>query len=204
MIFIAQDGFGGVVSSLENLKEGSSRAAMRALNRGIGSAQTVQTKAIAGDTGLKQKDVRDALTMVKATTNRLEASLAASTKRIPISQFGAKGPLPSRGRGRGVSYKLAGGRGLIPDAFIATMPSGHQGVFVRASVSGKKSQGAWSKNLPIGEKFGPSIGQVFSKFKTDAIARAQESFLTSFDHEMNGAWGGTPVPAGDASDDAGA
>lgn len=170
------------------------RATVRALNRSINSGRTVMTREIGGDTGLKQKDVREALSIQEATAGRPEASLGATVKRIKLIKFGAKGPTPSRGRGRGVTYRLRGGKGRVEDAFIATMKSGHTGVFRRVgsvahgaagpSASGRKSSGAWSNNLPIIELRGPSIGHVFRKFRPLALARALEVFEKNFDHEL--------------------
>ena len=96
-------------------------------------------------------------------------------------------------KGRGVTYKLTGGKNRIANAFIATMSSGHKGVFVRAGVSAKKSAGAWSKNLPIAELYGPSLGHVFAKFRPSAEARIAQAFDTAFEHEMQRLSGGAKV-----------
>ena len=82
---------------------GDKPAMVRALNRSISSGRTVMVREIARDTGLKSKDVRDAMRLQEATLNRPEASLGAGLKRIPLVDFQARGPEPSRGRGRGVS-----------------------------------------------------------------------------------------------------
>lgn len=194
MILVSVDGFGTIIDAIDGLKTGGTRAVVRALNRAIGSAQTVEKRAIADDTGLKQADVVKALTLKKANAGYLTASLSADLKRIPLYAFKARGPFPSRGKGRGVSYSLPGGRGSIPNAFIATVdsPSGgeHTGVFARAG----------KDRLPIRERFGPSVGHVFIKYRPEATARAQEIFVSNFEHEMSGAWGGTPVPAGDGTE----
>ncbi len=158
---------------------------VRALNRAVASARTVMVREIARDTGLRSKDVRDALLMSEATQNRPEARLAASLKKIPLIKFRARGPFPSRGRGRGVTYRLTGSRGRHPNAFIARMKSGHEGVFKRADSTSHKSAAAWSKNLPIIELHGPSLGHVFAKYRPLAAARAREVFETNLDHEMS-------------------
>jgi hypothetical protein len=158
------------------------RAFVRAANRSIKSGRTVMVRLIAGDTGLKQKDVREAIRLQEASAARPEARMDARAKRIALIKFGAKGPMPSRGRGKGVSYKLNGSRGRIENAFLARTRrqddgSGgdHLGVFVRAG----------RKRLPIKEKFGPSIGQVFSKYRAQGVARTLEVFDKNFDHEMD-------------------
>jgi hypothetical protein len=157
-------------------------------------------KMIAGDTGLKSGDVKKAMTLREATPSVHQASLEASVKRIPLIAFGARGPEPSRGKGRGVSYRAQGGSGrsVIPSGFIATMGTGHRGVFVRAGKSrSRKGLPSPSPGLPIQEKFGPSIGLVFDKFYEQGQARAVESFQENLEHEL--AWAGagkdaSPLP----------
>jgi hypothetical protein len=128
------------------MPERTKKAMVRALNRGINAARTVMVSRISKDTGLRSKDVRDALRMTPATYDRPVARMATSLKRIPLIKFGARGPEPSRGKGRGVSYKLGGqGKQRVPNAFIATMPSGHRGVFVRAMGAHGPLQGSLAR-----------------------------------------------------------
>lgn len=155
------------------------RATVRALNRAIKSSQSVMTKEIAGDTGLKQKAVRAAMSLSEATALWPEAKLGATMKRIPLMQFHAKGPRPSRGRGKGVTWRLRGGKSRAANAFIATMKSGHEGVFKRVGKA----------RLGITELHGPSIGIVFKKFRPLGLARALEVFQKNFDHELEFAKG---------------
>jgi hypothetical protein len=158
------------------------RAFVRAAKRSIDSGRSVMAKLIAADTGLTQKVVREALSMRYPSLSDPVASMRARTKRIPLIDFKARGPQPSRGRGNGVSYRNpGGGRNRVESAFIATTRgqangSGgeHLGVFKRTGKS----------RLPIKQLYGPSIGQVFSKFRDQGVARALEVFDTNFDHEM--------------------
>ncbi len=194
-----------VEEELEEYPRRAQRIIARALNRGIESARTFMSREIAGDTGLRVKDARDAFSLVHANEARLEATLGASLKRIPLIRFNARGPEPSRGQGRGVSYRLSGGRGRHPNAFIATLKSGHRGVFVRVGAGERKSPGAWSKNLPIRELFGPSLGKVFAKYRPAGLARAAEVFETNLKHDLDRALGRSatapPAGAGDAGTD---
>lgn len=192
MISLSIEGGEALVADMTAANGRIGVALVRALNRGIRSARPVMVREIARDIGLRAKDVRDAMPMRDATKNRPEATLGAGLKRIPLIDFRATGPEPSRGRGRGVSYRLQGGRSRIPSAFIATMQSGHRGVFSR----GNKRQST-SGRLPISELFGPSLGHVFAKYRALALARAQEVFMTNFDHEFTfaGTQGGVSVGA---------
>ncbi len=150
-------GFGG-------LKRRFPTVVMRAMNRAATSARADMSRQIASDTGLKVGDVRDQIRLELATTSRLVARLTARGRRVPLIDFKARGPEPSRGRGRGVSVKLPGSKsgGRYPHAFIATMRSGHRGVFKRVG----------TKRLPIVELFGPSLVRVFLKFRSGVRARA--------------------------------
>lgn len=147
----------------------------RALNRSIASGQTLVTRLIAQDTGLKVSDVRKYVTVTKATQANRVASIHASPKRLPLILFGAKGREPSLGKPPGVRAKLAGGRGTYPNAFITTVGQGrHRGVFVRRGF----------KRLPIVELRGPSIWHAFQKHQPAAEARALEQLEKNLAHEI--------------------
>lgn len=164
-----------------------SRAAVRAMNRGIASARTLQASSIAKDMGLKVGLVRDAIRLREATLSSPEAIIGTSLKKIPLIAFHARGPRPSRGRGRGVTYRIGGqGQKRIPDAFITTVRTagavdrgvfhdGHEGVFRRVG----------KDRLPIKQRYGPSLGHVFAKYRAAARYRAEEIFTRNFDHEMD-------------------
>jgi len=130
-------------------------------------------RVVSKDMGLKVSDVRDRITIRDATLSRLAVTLYASAKRLPLILFRASGPEPSRGKGRGVSANL-GGRKRYPQAFIATMNSGHRGVFQRRGLS----------RLPIAELHGPSIAHVFTKHEQVGIDRAREQLAKNLGHEL--------------------
>jgi len=185
-----------VIANLRAFSPALTNIVVRAINRSITSARAAVVPAMAADLGLKQKDVRDALKFRKATWASPEARIAASLKRIPLIDFNARGPEPSKGRGRGVTYKLSGTRGRLEQAFIVTLRSGHRGVFMRKAGSTHKSVGAWSKNLPLDkEKKGPSLGHVFKKYLPLGLARAKEAMATNLKHELSFAWTGGNVEA---------
>jgi hypothetical protein len=192
---ITVQGLDSIVLQIGQQPTAIQRAAVRALNRGIKSGRTVMTRSIAQDTGLKSATVRDALRMKQASIGDQSASLEASLRRIPLIDFNAKGPEPSRGKGHGITYKLgAEGGGRIENAFITTMGSGHRGVFARVGRT----------RLPIRELFGPSLGRVFLKYRESAQARVIEMFQRNFGHELeletNGFWKATASSPGTPDD----
>ena len=117
----------------------------RALNRTAMSARTEISRNLSRRIGLKIKDVRDRLTLIRASYSNWRSAVTVSRKRFGLISFGA------RQTRKGVTYKKGGGRVLIRHAFIATMKSGHTGVFKRKL----------SSRLPIAELRGPSLGQVY-------------------------------------------
>lgn len=126
----------------------------RALNRAGTAGRAAMVKVMKKDTGIASKNIRDEIRIDKANRSRPVVRVEIRGRRIPLIAFGAKGPEPSRGKGRGVSYKLPTGRGRIGNAFISTMPSGHRGVYKRKG----------TKRLPVRELFGPSLPHVFQKY----------------------------------------
>jgi hypothetical protein len=160
-----------VIADLNGMQGKVMRGAVRSMNRAIASGRTAMVREIARDTGLKSGDVRDALPIRNATSASPRAAFGATLRRIPLIYFKARVPK----RKGGVSYSLAGGKSYISNAFIATMPSGHQGVFTRRG----------KKRLPIVELFGPSLGHVFAKYRPIGIQRTKDAFDTAFAHELS-------------------
>ncbi len=115
----------------------------RSINRTLRSAKGKAAKRIAQDIKVKQKQIRRQVAISKANHKRWQGSLTIWGRAVPLIGFGA------RQTKRGVSYMLAKaeGRQMIPSAFIATMPTGHRGVFTRTT----------DERLPIRERFGPSV-----------------------------------------------
>lgn len=156
------------------LTRGINAAAARAINRTLTSERAAIGSDIAKNMGIRVGTVKDAMTIEKATTSAPVGRLLAKGKRIPRIEFNARGPEPSRGRGRGVSYRGEAGRIRVENAFIATMRTGHRGVFVRRT----------TKRLPIRELFGPSIAHVFEKLVPNGEARRNEVLVKNLQHEI--------------------
>ncbi|MDR3411585.1 MAG: phage tail protein [Formivibrio sp.] len=130
-------------------------ATVRALNKVAAQVKTNASRQMR-DAGynLKVSDIKRALTVNRASSGNLRASVVASGRPIPLIQYGA------RQVSSGVSVDVLNGRKVIANAFIATMPSGHKGVYVRVGKTHKKvnkrGRAQWS-GLPIKELFGPSV-----------------------------------------------
>lgn len=184
MLTVSLVGNNEIVADFTDAPARVQRVAVRAMNRGVLAGRTYLASNISRDIGLKVGDVKKAISMREATPNRLQASVSASLKKIPLIQFKARGPEPSRGLGNGVTYSIGGARRRLPNAFIARMASGHRGVFMRDEGSARKSAGGWSKNLPISQRYGPSLGHVFKKYRTPALQRMQEAMDKTFSRDL--------------------
>jgi len=153
---------------------------LRALKRGTKAAGTLANRVVSKDMGIKVSDVRARIRLENPNAQTLSGKLHASLKRIPLIKFGARGPEPSRGRGRGVTYKGKGGRSRHPHAFIATMPGGTRGVFERKEGAGR---------LPVRQLYGASIGRVFDEHRKEIMARGEEQVLAELDHQLDRIFG---------------
>lgn len=128
----------------------------RAINRTSITARAQIARRIAEKVTARVSDIKKKISRTKATYRHWVSTLSISAKRIPLKSF------KPRQIAKGVTYKIekTSGRKLVMSAFLATMRSGHTGVFKRKSDS----------RLPIIELHGPSLGQVFEG--TSSIVRA--------------------------------
>jgi hypothetical protein len=167
---------GKLKSDLEAMGRQAPIIMARSLNRAATAGKTATVKAVAADTGLQQKYINREIRVDKANRSRPAVTIEIVGKRIPLIAFSARGPEPSRGKGRGVSYRLPTGRGRIAEAFIATVGAGgHRGVFKRRG----------KRRLPIVELRGPSIPHVFEKYLPTFRVVAEESLLKNLAHEIS-------------------
>jgi hypothetical protein len=161
------------------------RATARALNRAIVTTRQDVIKKLQTETGLKQATIRARLEIQRASPRQLEAAVVVSAKSIPLIEFGARqtpaGVVTARGQFR---------RG----AFLATMRSGHRGVFKRRSVTRpRRGLPRGSPQLPIVEQTGPSLPAVAAKRQILKSAQAvgQAAFSArlpaELKHELGGA-----------------
>ena len=175
-------------------KSGAKQAITRALNKTAVTARAQSAREIrAAGYGLKIGELKKAITIFRASPARLAAHIRASVRPIPLIRYRA------RQTASGVTVNVLHGRKTILHAFIATMPTGHKGVFVRVDThaqakaiesaiasrnrrvpSGKKH------GLPIKQLFGPSIPSAFAnKTVRAAMIRAiRERFPVVLQQEL--------------------
>lgn len=99
----------------------------RAANKTATWTRTRVVRGVSSEVAAKQKDVREKIVINRASYADTTATVKVTGKRMPLIDFNATQTKA------GVRYRLSkkGGRQLIRGAFIATMKSGHRGVYAR-------------------------------------------------------------------------
>lgn len=146
----------GLASALSKAGGDAARAMAAESNRGIRSRKRMKIAAL-----------KKALPLTFPRTKeivRLAWRMDVSGALVPVSAF------PLRQTRKGISVAInTGARSFIKSAFVATMKSGHRGVFLR---SGKK-------RLPIKEAFTTRVVDVFED--AGFIPRVQGRTVKVFD-----------------------
>lgn len=140
-----------VQRELRNFPKALPKVMSRGLNRTATSARTEISRSLSKRIGLKIKDVRDKLSLQRASYSNWRSAVRISGKKIGLIKFRV------RQTKKGVTYKHGRKRVLVRHAFIATMKTGHRGVFLRKGI----------ERLPIKEIRGPSLAQVFTGAQDD-------------------------------------
>jgi hypothetical protein len=164
------------------------KASTRAINKTLAELKTAVVRIVTLETGITRraflgtkKAPTDYLRERRATYTRQIAELGVSPLRIPL------GALKPRQTARGVGYTLPGGRGFVPGAFLATLRSGHVGVYHRAVPGERQTRGRAGRtfNLPIIEQFGPSPGRIIQRHMNDLTSRGDAALMKHMAHEID-------------------
>ena len=145
-----------VIMDLLSAAQETPDAVVRALNKMADQGKVASAREVrSAGYNLKVGTIKKGIRVKRATKSELRATIIATGKPIPLIEYGA------RQVAKGVSVNVLKGRKVIAGAFIATMPSGHKGVFVREDGAkhkkvGQGKQASWHP-LPIRELFGPSV-----------------------------------------------
>lgn len=143
----------------------------RAINRSLTKGRTMSSRSIRKDYKAKAGDVKKRLDLQKASRVTLTGHIGADTKPMPMMLF-----RPSQRRD-GVSVRITRTRKRLRGAFMATMPSGHRGVWARGryTADGFKfmrarlpitelrtvSISSTIKNRDVESRIGKEIGEFF-------------------------------------------
>lgn len=158
------------------------QATVRALNSTATTVRAEAARRVGKGYNIKVGAAKSQMNITRANRGRVRAVITVSGRPIPLAQFDARPTGPHSGGvgGRQVSVKVKGQRKQLRNAFIATMKTGHRGIFVRATT------GKGGKRLPIRELFSLSLPVAFSQKQIiDALlAVASERFAETLRQEM--------------------
>jgi hypothetical protein len=144
-------------------------SALRAM-RAEGSRRIREKKGI-------QASKIDAALQLSFPSSKLEWTLIAKAKPMRLFAFGA------RQVGRGVSVEVTKGkRTIVKHAFIATMQSGHTGVFMRQGNKQIMRKGRYKGKArqPIKELFSASVAPALAQSAPEVLERGASVFRDTF------------------------
>ena len=163
-------------------------ASSRALNKTAAQAKTQAARAIRDQYNISSRLIGRHIRLHRSTPATLTASVSAEGEKLPVVAFGA------RQTKRGVTVQIKrGARRLIRSAFLATLRSGHRGVFARGHYSGRgfvrrtrRVRPYPKPDLPITELFTVGVPQGFSnRLVLEALERkVREKFPALLAHEI--------------------
>ena len=184
-----------IEATLLGIRNGATKALARAINKTLTGVRTDKTNEAAKVLNLKKADIRNAVKINKATWSNMSASVKRTGKPVALSKF--KGTRQTK-KGVSVLVKTGGQRTILPHAFIATMTSGHVGVFWRKDDDWvgyadrpKLPPAAYGRlpkhyRLPIKELYGPRVEDILANPDTmkRLIELANERLDKNLDHEV--------------------
>lgn len=139
------------------------KAQTRAMNSAIRPAKTAAKRSIARQRFLSAKQAEAGLTLVFATEQKQVAQIKGKGRMLALTKLKTGLGNPKQ-QALGVKANTrTGKRTLIRGAFIARMPSGHVGVFVRTDKGGGPKK---VRRLPIQEQRLPSIAHTLTNEET--------------------------------------
>lgn len=174
----------GITSSLTRYIGDQQKAVVRALNKTAEQARTAASQEVrAAGYNIKASAIKKSFSIKRASAGNLIVTLRATGRPIGLINYGA------RQTKSGVSVQVKTGRKVLRHAFVATMPSGHNGVFERTGKQHRtvmKNGKRVRTGLPIKELFGPSIPQSLANDAVEKaiMAKIREKFPQILKHEL--------------------
>ena len=159
-----------------------------AASREIRTIYKIKPKYLGSKGSGDQESRNSAIKVKKANINTLQAAILASGRPLPLVAF------PTRQTRKGINVQIFAGQSkVLPGAFMATMKSGHIGVFARGKYAGgkfasrRKREKPWPQtDTQITELTTASVPHAFlNKAVIDATtATIKAKFGARFDHEV--------------------
>jgi len=194
-IDINKEDLANVQKTLRGVKNGYEKVVVGALNKTIGGVKTDTVAEISNIITPTKTIIRRSIIVEKASYNKLSAAVRISPKGIPLIAYRA------RTTKKGVTAQIykKSKRTLYPFCFIATMKSGHKGVFSREKPPYKshtQRKLPWiilgrKYRLPINQKFGPMApdiakrASVMNPILAKAGVRLKKEIDVKLNHELS-------------------
>lgn len=174
-------------SVLKQLGKNSDKVLADATNRALAGMRTDGTKLIVAESGIVRKKVFSSFNIIKASASGQthNARVEITGNPIGLAKFKHKFKKPKKNKKGVSSGSLSVNLGqktiTFQHAFVATMKSGHVGIFER-----QRGVLTSSGREKLQELFGPSIPQFAGrKHITDTVqSQAQKRFATRFNQQM--------------------
>jgi hypothetical protein len=160
----------GALRDLEQLAERvRDQALTRSINRTLVGVRTAVSRETRSVLNLRARDVEKVLSVRRARAGEPVGEVVVAAKAAPLIAFGAR----QTTRGVSVKVRRQGSRTVLRRSFIATMRSGHRGVFQRRE----------RRRLPIGELFSTAPAQLLDQTPS-IIERIGEQARERFEREI--------------------
>lgn len=172
----------GLVPWQRNISANVIRATQAAGSSALRAMRAEGSRRIREKKGIQAGQIDRALTLLYPPSKDVFLwRLVAKAKPIPLIAFGA------RQTRTGVSVEVTKGkRSIIRHAFIATMASGHKGVFMREGPKRRMAQGRYAGKMrqPIDERFSATVASALGQAAPEVMERGKETFRTTFNRMM--------------------
>lgn len=162
---------------LQHVPQGAERATARAMNRTLEGARTEVVRSVTSTYIIRAADVRETITIDKASADKLQARLRSQGAVIGLQHFqhspkAATNPRPKVGIR--VRVRKDSRASALPGTFIA---GGRIGIFQRAG----------RDRLPLERRFGPAVpSMVGTVVEEQQIERqAGDRFIRELNHEID-------------------
>ncbi len=191
-IEINKQDLANIESAMAGIKNGYKKVLVRSLNKTIAGVRTDAVREVGKEITPKAKIIRKTFKLFKANYANLSASVKSTGWPLPLIHYLA------RQVKKGVSYKIRKRipkRLVLKHAFIATMESGHKGVFWRKfkgtptkKVKPNLNYGALPEKyrLKIKEQYGPSVPDIMGDDKQmkPILEKAGNRLSKELDHQL--------------------
>lgn len=183
-----------VVERLSEITEKSKLVMMSSMNRAASTVSTSVKKEVSARYFISQKKISETLHIERASTSNLTASVISRGSKLGLEKFKVSPLRPVKLSKNGkrtpkvykAAIKKAGGLkpltgknilGRKNKPFVAIMPNGHEGVFIRET---------WDA-YPIDSMMGPAVPQLVGKKEIMEVVtkKANETLQNRIEHELS-------------------